>query len=172
MLYPIELQAQDRKSTRLTPSRHQDDSIGSNNGPHLSVSSAAPDRFCCGEMAERTNASVLKTVGPLRVPGVRIPLSPPSPGAAFGRPQAFPHVRRICDDVVVKRFDPAGLYEAIDAERRRREMNWRQVADEIGVSASTITRTRHGGRMEVDGMLQMVGWLGLPVEHFVRETDL
>ena len=30
-----------------------------------------------GEMAERTIASVLKTVEPLRVPGVRIPLSPP-----------------------------------------------------------------------------------------------
>ena len=28
-------------------------------------------------MAERTIASVLKTVEPLRVPGVRIPLSPP-----------------------------------------------------------------------------------------------
>ena len=30
-----------------------------------------------GRMAERTNATVLKTVGPSRVPGVRIPLLPP-----------------------------------------------------------------------------------------------
>ena len=29
-----------------------------------------------GEMAERSNAAVLKTVVPARVPGVRIPLSP------------------------------------------------------------------------------------------------
>jgi len=32
-----------------------------------------------GEMAEWTIASVLKTVEPARVPGVRIPLSPPKP---------------------------------------------------------------------------------------------
>ena len=34
------------------------------------------DSFDTGEMAERSNAAVLKTVEPLRVPGVRIPLSP------------------------------------------------------------------------------------------------
>jgi hypothetical protein len=33
--------------------------------------------FCSGEMAERSNATVLKTADPLRDPGVRIPLSPP-----------------------------------------------------------------------------------------------
>ncbi len=42
-----------------------------------------------GEMAERTIASVLKTVEPLRVPGVRIPLSPLLPG---GRHKAAPSV--------------------------------------------------------------------------------
>ena len=31
--------------------------------------------FCAGEMAERSNAAVLKTVDP-KGPGVRIPLSP------------------------------------------------------------------------------------------------
>ena len=33
--------------------------------------------LCRGEMAERSNAAVLKTVVPATVPGVRIPLSPP-----------------------------------------------------------------------------------------------
>jgi hypothetical protein len=32
-------------------------------------------------------------------------------------------------------------------------------------------RTRTGGRMEVDGILAMVAWLGVPVETFVRETE-
>ena len=36
---------------------------------------------------------------------------------------------------------------------------WTQVAAEVGVSASTLTRTRAGGRMEVDGMLAVVSWL-------------
>ncbi|HET9742598.1 MAG TPA: hypothetical protein VFQ00_07605 [Terriglobales bacterium] len=45
-------------------------------------------------------------------------------------------------------------------------MTWSQVAAEVGVSVSTITRTSRGGRMEVDGMLAMVRWLGRTVESF------
>ena len=70
----------------------------------------------------------------------------------------------------MKRFDPPALYAALDAQRRSREMSWREVAAEIGVSVATIARTQDGGRMEVDGMLAMVGWLGVPVETFVREA--
>jgi hypothetical protein len=32
-----------------------------------------------------------------------------------------------------------------------------------------ITRIKNGGRMEVDGMLAMVAWLGVTVETFVRD---
>ena len=64
------------------------------------------------------------------------------------------------------RFNSAALYAALDAQRRSRDITWSQVAAEIGVSVSTITRTRHGGRMEVDGMLAMVRWLGRTVESF------
>ncbi len=42
---------------------------------------------------------------------------------------------------------------------------------QTGVSVSTLTRTQQGGRMEVDGMLAMVGWLGVPVENFVRDVS-
>jgi hypothetical protein len=49
-------------------------------------------------------------------------------------------------------------------------MSWEQVAAAIGVSVGTITRTRIGGRLEVDGMLAMVSWLGVPVETFMREV--
>jgi transcriptional regulator with XRE-family HTH domain len=68
------------------------------------------------------------------------------------------------------RFDAQVLYRALDARRDTRNLTWRDVAAEIGVSAATITRTRAGGRMEVDGMLAMVRWLGVPVETFVRES--
>jgi hypothetical protein len=66
------------------------------------------------------------------------------------------------------RFDAAALYQALNDQRAVRKMSWEQVADEIGVSVSTIKRTQGGGRMEVDGMLAMVAWLGVPVEAFVR----
>lgn len=67
------------------------------------------------------------------------------------------------------RFDAKALYEALDKQRSERGLTWAQVAAQIGVSAATITRTRLGGRMEVDGMLAMVRWLGVPVETFVHE---
>ena len=69
---------------------------------------------------------------------------------------------------IVRRFDSKALYSALDAERESRGISWKQVAHETGVSVSTITRTRQGGRMEVDGVLALVGWLGAPVERFVR----
>jgi len=68
------------------------------------------------------------------------------------------------------RFDAKALYEALDAQRGSRGMSWRQVASEIGVSVSTLTHTRQGGRMEVDGMLAMVRWLDRTVESFTRQT--
>ncbi len=64
------------------------------------------------------------------------------------------------------RFNAAALYEALDQQRRTRGMSWSQVAKEIGVSVPTLTRTRLAGRMEVDGMLAMVRWLGRTVESF------
>lgn len=68
------------------------------------------------------------------------------------------------------RFDSRALYAALDAHRRALGKTWTQVAAETGVSTGTITRTRTGGRLEVDGMLAMVRWLGVPVETFVRES--
>ncbi len=68
------------------------------------------------------------------------------------------------------RFDPEALYAALDEQRLARRMSWRQVAAEIGVSPSTLTRTKQGGRMEVDGMLAMVRWLGRSAESFTRRA--
>jgi len=68
------------------------------------------------------------------------------------------------------RFDAKQLYAALDAQRRDRGLTWRDVAREIGVATATLTRTRQGGRMEVDGMLAMVRWLGRSAESFVRHT--
>lgn len=72
----------------------------------------------------------------------------------------------------MRRFDAAALYDALDAERTRRGATWAQIAREMGVSPSTVTRTRLGGRMEVDGMLAMVGWLGMSVETFVIDDQV
>lgn len=69
----------------------------------------------------------------------------------------------------MRRFDAQALYRALDQQRVAKGLSWAEVARQVGVSAATLTRTRDGGRLEVDGMLAMVGWLGVPVEDFVRE---
>lgn len=68
----------------------------------------------------------------------------------------------------MKRFDSKALHQALDEERLRREMSWAEVSKELGVSASTIRRIKDGGRMEVDGMIAMVDWLGAQVETWLH----
>ena len=70
----------------------------------------------------------------------------------------------------MRRFDAAGLHQALDSKRQAAGLSWGEVAKAIGVSPATISRLKAGGRMEVDGMLAMVGWLGVSVETFVRES--
>jgi len=70
------------------------------------------------------------------------------------------------------RFDAQALYQALNVRRVERGLTWKQVAAETGVAEATIKRTREGGRMEVDGMLAMVSWLGVPVETFCRNREL
>ena len=69
------------------------------------------------------------------------------------------------------RFDSKQLYEALNEKKTVLGISWQQMADEIGVSASTLTYTKKGGRMEVDGMLAMVRWLGRSVESFTKTTN-
>ena len=67
-------------------------------------------------------------------------------------------------------FDAHALYEALDAQRAVRGLIWADVARETGVAVATLKRAAEGGRVEVDGMLAMVAWLGRSVESFTRET--
>ena len=66
------------------------------------------------------------------------------------------------------RFDSGGFYEALDATRRARNLNWKQVAAQSGVSASTLTRMAQGKRPDVDGLAALTSWSGLKSDDFVR----
>ncbi len=48
-----------------------------------------------------------------------------------------------------------------------RGISWRTVANEIGVSPSTLTRMAQGKRPDVDAFAAMVAWVGLPAERFM-----
>ena len=68
-------------------------------------------------------------------------------------------------------FDLSGFFSALDAERAARRLSWRRVADEAGVSASTLTRMSQGKRPDVDGLVRLSGWAGLKVEQFTAPAD-
>lgn len=65
-------------------------------------------------------------------------------------------------------FDSGGFYEALDAARRAKNLNWKQVAAESGVSASTLTRMAQGRRPDVDGLAALASWSGLRADDYVR----
>src|SRR5262245_9292628 len=71
----------------------------------------------------------------------------------------------------MKLFDSRALYAALNERRLAQGLSWQELARLIGVSLSTLTRTRSGGRLEVDGMLAMVAWLERSAEEFVRDRS-
>lgn len=65
-------------------------------------------------------------------------------------------------------FDSELLARTVDLRRRTLGRSWAQVAAETGVAAATI---RRGGNTEVDGVVWLLQWLGMPFEAFVRTDD-
>lgn len=69
------------------------------------------------------------------------------------------------------RLNTDALYGALDAERLARELSWRQLAKEVGVSPSTMTRLANGQRPDVDAFAALVRWLGQPADTFLNSTE-
>lgn len=65
-------------------------------------------------------------------------------------------------------FDTQAFYDALDGVRQARSLNWKQVASESGVSASTLTRMAQGKRPDVDGLAALCSWSGLDADAYVR----
>ena len=65
-------------------------------------------------------------------------------------------------------FDADAFYSALDGQRQARELTWKKVAEESGVSASTLTRIAQGKRPDVDSLAALSAWSGLEVDRFVK----
>jgi transcriptional regulator with XRE-family HTH domain len=65
-------------------------------------------------------------------------------------------------------FDATAFYGALDSARQSRSLNWKQVAAQSGVSASTLTRMAQGRRPDVDGLAALAAWSGLTTDNYVR----
>jgi transcriptional regulator with XRE-family HTH domain len=68
-------------------------------------------------------------------------------------------------------FDNEKFYAALDAQRTARGLSWKQVADQSGVSASTLTRMAQGKRPDVDGLAALLAWGGLQADSFMDAAE-
>lgn len=67
------------------------------------------------------------------------------------------------------RIDARALQGALDQVRLEQGVSWRQLAGEIGVSPSLLSRLRNGYKPDAEGFMTLVGWLGMPAERFLVE---
>lgn len=63
-------------------------------------------------------------------------------------------------------INTAALYSALDASRQERQLSWRALASEIGVSPSLLSRLGNGLKPDTDGFATIIAWLRLPAESF------
>ena len=73
--------------------------------------------------------------------------------------------------VTKAKIDVSALHAALDAERQARDLSWRSLAKEIGVSPSLLSRIGNDLRPDADGFATLVRWLNMPAETFMVDTD-
>ena len=59
-------------------------------------------------------------------------------------------------------INTAALHSALDAARQERQISWRALAGEIGVSPSLLSRLGNGLKPDTDGFATIVAWLTIP----------
>ena len=72
--------------------------------------------------------------------------------------------------VKAAKFDGGAFFAALDAERQARHCTWKQVAEECGISASTLSRMSQGKHPDVNGLAALASWSGLDLDRFVRSA--
>lgn len=69
-----------------------------------------------------------------------------------------------------KGFDGDAFYRALEATVVARSKNWKQVADETGISASTLTRMAQGRKPDAASLAALSAWAGINPSDFVRAS--
>jgi transcriptional regulator with XRE-family HTH domain len=69
-------------------------------------------------------------------------------------------------------INTADLGKAIQRRREELKMSLRDVADVVGVSASTLSRIENGtGRPDADNIARLTQWLDMPVDRLFRQSS-
>jgi transcriptional regulator with XRE-family HTH domain len=74
-------------------------------------------------------------------------------------------------DFMTAAFDNEAFFSTLNAERLSRHMTWKEVAQEAGVQASTLTRMSDGKNPDVNGLAALLAWSGLKAEGFIRQQS-
>ena len=64
-------------------------------------------------------------------------------------------------------FRQRAFHADLDSVRIARGLTWKNVADQSGVSASTLTRLSQGKRPDVDSLSALVRWSGLSADDYM-----
>lgn len=68
-------------------------------------------------------------------------------------------------------FDTEAFFSALNSVRARRELSWREVANQSGVAPSTLSRLSQGRNPDVNGLAALLAWSGLKAEMFIAGPD-
>ena len=66
-----------------------------------------------------------------------------------------------------KGFDGDAFYRALEGQVNAKGKTWKQVSDETGISASTLTRMAQGRRPDAASLAALSAWAGLNPSDFV-----
>lgn len=70
---------------------------------------------------------------------------------------------------MANRFDVKGFFASLDAHRAALGLQWKDVANDSGVSASTLTRLSQGRRTDLDSLAKLVKWSGISADQFMQQ---
>jgi transcriptional regulator with XRE-family HTH domain len=69
-----------------------------------------------------------------------------------------------------KGFDGDAFYRALEVTVNARNMNWKQVAAETGVGASTLARMAQGRKPDAASLAALSAWAGINPSDFVNSS--
>jgi transcriptional regulator with XRE-family HTH domain len=67
------------------------------------------------------------------------------------------------------RFDVVGFHKSLDGTRRARQLNWKQVAEQTGVGASTLTRIARGKAPDAVALAVLARWANVNPTAFLTD---
>lgn len=71
------------------------------------------------------------------------------------------------------KLDVAALWGLLDRQRARRGLMWRELARELELSASTLTRLGQGKRPDADALMTIFVWLNMDTDiiYVIKRDD-